>query len=523
MLPAFALAEAYKSRFKDGFVCVGGPHIPYITDALRRCPRPFEWVDAFVPGEGELPLAGICRSVTEGRDASRVKGLFARRNGEVVCTGPQEVVALDSLPPPDFSGFEPKTYLANGGSVGLAFARGCSWSRCAFCTQFVSYDGYRAMSQERIAEHVVAVTRRYQIRTISLNDENVTPARLREFGEVVRATAPGLRWMALARLSPKLADTELARELADSGCAMLSLGLESADQDVLNLNRKGISVQSLPAILRTLNDAGIWTHVFLIFGLPGESGASAVRTIRFAHENLGALDSLSPTTFRLERHSAVWAEPQSFGIVPAEVPGDWCNSAISFDTTASIRPGEAYAFVEYLIQSLLGQRQCPIEQGELNGQYILQLLAQLGVSGLRAAMEDRATMTSAARDALTADNTLFQRWLGHPSAASLLAGSGGNEKVLLTNPGRGVYLAVNRTGLTILKLRSLGLPLEDIKKLCALSGGPPDADNAEREWQVDTFNLLVLISRLVQEALGDPAGAAMALQKSAPGSPLPPT
>jgi anaerobic magnesium-protoporphyrin IX monomethyl ester cyclase len=504
MLPALVLARAYKSRAKDAFVCIGGPHIPYITDALKHCSKPFDWVDAFVVGEGELPLSQICHSHTAGRDTSRIKGLHLRRGDQVIFTGYQEMISLDELPPPDFAGFEPDSYLANDGSLCLTFARGCSWSRCAFCTQFVSYDGYRAMSSERVAEHLTALTRRYRLRTVSLNDENVTPERLRDFGAIVRQTSPDLRWMALARLSPKLSDANLARELSDSGCTMLSLGLESADQSVLNLNRKGISARSVPSILRNLNDAGIWTHIFLIFGLPGETYDSAVRTIRFIHDNLDAIDSFSPTTFRLERHSTVLQRPGDFGIISSNVPPDWCSSPIPFDTTTWTRPGEAFVFVEHLIQSLVGHRQCSIEQGDLNGQYILQMLGRMGTERIRDEMRNRADMTAAARDALTADDALFQRWLSTPPARILQSESNGQE-VILSIPSRGVFLSVNNAGLAILKLRSLGLPLEEIKKLCCLPAGRPVEDDAEREWQVDTFNLLVLISRLIQESFSEEA------------------
>ncbi|MBI4321697.1 MAG: B12-binding domain-containing radical SAM protein [Chloroflexi bacterium] len=500
LLPALVLARAYKSRAKDAFVCIGGPHIPYITDALQDYSKPFDWVDAFVVGEGELPLSGICRNVIADRDIFSIKGLYLRRGDRVIFTGCQDPISLDELPPPDFTGFEPDSYLANDGSICLTFARGCSWSRCAFCTQFVSYDGYRTMSSERVAEHLSALTGRYSLRTISLNDENVTPERLRDFASIVRRNSTDLRWMALARLSPKLADANLARKLFDSGCRMLSMGLESADQGVLKLNKKGVSVRSVPSILRNLNGAGIWTHIFIILGLPGETSDSAVRTIRFIHRNLDFIDSFSPTTFRLERHSTVWQRPSDFGIVPAEVPADWCSISIPFDTTTWTRPGEAFVFTEFLIQSLLGYRQCSIEQGDLNGQYLLQMLDRMGAEGLREEMRKRARMTAAARDALMWDDARFQEWLRCPSARRLQSDANGHG-VLFSIPSRSLFLSINSTGQMILKLRSLGLSLEKIKKMCHLpAGGSVDA-GTEQEWRVDTFNLLLLVSRLIQESL----------------------
>jgi hypothetical protein len=497
---ALLLAQTFKTHSRDTFVCIGGPYIPYIVDALPYCRQPFDWVDAFVTGEGELPLVQICHTALTRGDMADIKGLHLRRDDGVVYTGEQGMVALDELPPPDFTNFEPETYLNNDGSLCLTFARGCSWSQCTFCTQFITFNGYRVMSAGKVAEHLEAVTRRYPLKTISLNDENVIPERLREIGAVIRRIAPSVRWMTLSRLSPQLADAALVRELADSGCVMLSLGLESADQNVLNLNRKGITVASMPAILQTLHQAGIWVHVFLILGLPGETRDSALRTIRFVHDHIDLIDSLSPTTFRLERHSAIWRHPHDFGIIPEAVPDDWCAEGIPFETEKWLGRSESLIFIEYLIQSLIGLRQCPIEQADLNGQYLMQLLERLGTVGVRAEMAKRAQMSAAAQDALSSNQALFQQWMTSAVFQQLAVNTNGQD-LLLSLPARSIFLFLNYTGQKILKLRSVGLSLEEIKQsyrhlICA-----SDEDDIEQGWRIDTFSLLVLASRLMQESL----------------------
>ncbi len=431
-------------------------------------------------------------------DVTGIRGLHLRRDGRMVFTGDQEVVAMDDLPPPDFTNFEPETYPTNDGAVCLTFARGCSWSKCAFCTQFITFSGYRTMSDEKVAEHIAAVTRRHRIRTISLNDENVTPERLRAFGAIVGRTAPGVKWMTLARLSPALADRALAGELAASGCVMLSLGLESADQKVLNLNRKGIAVQAMPAILRSLHRAGIWVHVFVIFGLPGETSASALRTIGFIHDHLDMIDSVSPTVFRLERHSAIWQDPPAFDVVCDPVPDDWCAVEMPCDTKKWMTRGESLIFIEYMIHSLVGRRQCPIEQGDLNGQYLIQLLERRGTAHLRTEMETRAGRSAAAGKALIADDALFREWMQTPVFATL-ASHTGTRDVLLSLPANGIFLFLNYTGQRVLKLRSLGLPLDDIQKAYRRLVSAAVEDDVEMEWKIDTFILLLLTSRIIQD------------------------
>ena len=63
------------------------------------------------------------------------------------------------------------------------------------------------------------------------------------------------------------------------------------------------------------------------------------------------------------------------------------------------------------------------------------------------------------------------------------------------------FFFVNYTGQKILKLRSVGLSLEEIKQSYRHLIGASEEDDIEHGWRIDTFSLLVLASRLMQESL----------------------
>jgi anaerobic magnesium-protoporphyrin IX monomethyl ester cyclase len=500
LAPALLIARMFKAHAPMTFVCVGGPQVPYIAAALAQYHRPFDWVDAFVPGEGELPLADLTLAIREGRDPSTVRGLLVLRGQSVLSTGEPGRVDIAKLPVPDFTDFEPWRYIGNDLCLPLTFSRGCSWGRCSFCTQHICFDGYRAMAPKQIEDQIGSIMDRFGIRSLAINDENLTPGRLRDLAEIAGTSFPNVRWQALARLAPELADPELARELAESGCVMLSMGLESGDQGVLDTNRKGIRVEQVPSILRALHEAGIWLNVFLIFGLPGETPETAMHTVEFVQANLPHFDSLSPTVFRVERGSPIAVAPERFGIVLTDVPLDHCDSEIPVSNSPWLTKPEAMVCVEGLINGLLGAPQCPIEQADLNGQFVLQMLADVGIEALRAEMQARADATDAAADLIEYSTEAYREWWGHIEAEARAPDDAGETRVILSLPDRGTFFTLTPHERLLFRLRALGPNLDDLQRGFGMLL-EDEVERARMQWGVTASVILLLSSRLPQESL----------------------
>lgn len=498
LLPALYLARIVKKKSPSTIVCVGGPQIPYVVPALEACPDPFEWVDTFVVGEGELPLSDLLSAVRAGKDFDTIAGLYIYRERIVKHIHGTRTLDITTLPPPDFEGFEPTSYIANDGTIALTFARGCSWGRCAFCSQHACFDGYRAMDKDQAALHIKTLLEHYPIKTIHFNDENITPKRLIELGSIIQKHSPDIMWQALARFSPTLEDPEVARKLVEKGCRMLCLGLESGDQSVLNYNRKGIRTQVANRVMRNLHDAGIWVHIFLIFGLPGETRESAMNTLVMMDQNQGSFDSISPTIFRLERLSPIAENPSQYGIITGTIPDDHCDAALPAESDLWMGKAEAMVFLEFLIQQLLGSAACPVEQSDLKGQILIDLLAQYGVHGLRQIMVERGRQTQDAKGALEFEEILFQRcW----EKLCQFGDNGTSAKsLIMALPERGLYVPLHDNQRTWLQLRSLGLPLETIMEKWGSIGGDSE-ERIEFDWNIEVFLLSILGSRIFQETL----------------------
>ena len=63
------------------------------------------------------------------------------------------------------------------------------------------------------------------------------------------------------------------------GCKEIDYGLESLDQNVLEIAKKGISTEDAYRIFSETTNSGIRCHVNLMIGLPGETAKTATTTV----------------------------------------------------------------------------------------------------------------------------------------------------------------------------------------------------------------------------------------------------
>ncbi len=80
---------------------------------------------------------------------------------------------------------------------------------------------------------------------------------------------------------------------------MLKLGVESGDQKVLGKMNKGTRVETVSQVLVNLRRAGIATYVYLLFGTPQETYASAQKTLNFTLKHHREITFLNLAIFNM--------------------------------------------------------------------------------------------------------------------------------------------------------------------------------------------------------------------------------
>ncbi|RJQ82207.1 MAG: radical SAM protein [Desulfobacteraceae bacterium] len=234
-------------------------------------------VDLFITGShGEDILCRALEHIKNGRETRDLPNT-AWITDEGYRFGPQIDDSQMTDHPIDWRSL-PEQFFSSG-VVPLQSSNGCPYN-CAFCT-FVKNNRRPSVKplEELIGE--MKQVRSRGIRYIWFVDDNFRLGK-GDLEEVCRRMIEedmGLRWMTFMRAGTlDQMDINLLRR---AGCIEVQLGLESADAQVLrNMNKKA-APELYDRVLNKVLSAGIACSCYLIFGFPGETDESAMRTIDF--------------------------------------------------------------------------------------------------------------------------------------------------------------------------------------------------------------------------------------------------
>jgi hypothetical protein len=265
-LTTFAMIGFLRRTFPGIRILLGGG---LVTSWMRRpsWKNPFAGlVDGMIAGPGEVPLLVLLGKEHDG--------------------GPDR---------PDLEGFPLADYLSPGTVLPYSASSGCWWRRCSFCPERAEGNLYRPVPPAQVTADLRTLIAETGPVLVHLLDNALSPALL----DALAADPPGAPWYGFARIATRLADSGFCRQLRDSGCVMLKMGLESGDPEVLDALNKGIDLETASAVLKSLKAAGIATYVYLLFGTPAETPEAARRTLAFTVEHAGEIDFLNLAIFNL--------------------------------------------------------------------------------------------------------------------------------------------------------------------------------------------------------------------------------
>ena len=238
--------------------------------------------DYAVYGEGEITNVELLSALDKGMPIENVMGIYYRStdgNNLVIKNTKMrpEIDDLDSLPMPDYEGlmldellkYAPKKYLT------LSTGRSCIFN-CTFCFH-TSGKKYRQRSLDNFFKELDYVVNKYGIDNIYITDEMFAYDKKRLYDFCNRIKKYSILWAVQLRVD--IITKELIEILKDSGCIILSLGLESADDNVLKSMRKGITRSQIENALKLCYELGIDAHGAFIFGDIAEDRISVKNTI----------------------------------------------------------------------------------------------------------------------------------------------------------------------------------------------------------------------------------------------------
>ncbi len=283
------VVEAAKRVNGDIVTIVGGGIVSGDPEPAMEA---LEYADFGVIGEGEETMCELCRTLERGGDLSEIDGLIYKNGNGLVATNPRkECEDLDSIPWPDYQGFDLDKYLASTSpgisglnrhnTIFMLASRSCPYN-CTFCFH-TSGKKYRQRSLDKFFAELDYMVSQYDITFVCMADELFAQkiARVKEFCERIKRY--GIGWWAQFRVDN--ITVELLNVLKGSGCQVMSFGLESADNRVLKSMRKHTTVEQIEHALKLVYDSAISLEGAFIFGDVAETVETAENTLKWWREH----------------------------------------------------------------------------------------------------------------------------------------------------------------------------------------------------------------------------------------------
>jgi radical SAM superfamily enzyme YgiQ (UPF0313 family) len=285
--PAYSIARDFCAEVRGALpglpIVIGGPHIS--GTGAEELDAPFDYA---LLGESELSLPTLADAVMGEAGVEEVPGLVYRSAGGLRRTdrGPF-IDDLDRIPFPLRGLLDPAHYATFVPGRGLRRAttitasRGCPF-QCVFCSAHVILGKkFRLRSVGNILEEIEEARRRWRISHFYFNDSTLTLMRdwILSLCEQIRRKGLDITWEGMTRVNA--IDRELLKALKGAGFVRLSLGIESGDQRILDVMKKGVTVEEIRAAYRLCREEGIETESFAMLGLPGETRETIRRTAWF--------------------------------------------------------------------------------------------------------------------------------------------------------------------------------------------------------------------------------------------------
>ena len=319
---ALALAKRLKAKAPEVFIEFGGANCQDIMgiETLRQ----FPFIDAVMSGEGDQIFPEFVRRVLEKKPVLDLPGVHTHENIDLTSEqsnlNAPTLHNIDTLPFPDYDDYFSEweslpPHLTENYQPRLLFetSRGCWWGErqhCTFCGLNGMEMAYRSKSANRALDELVYLTNRYPGYPLTVVDNILDMKYFKDLIPEIAARKLNLELFYEVKANLKKEQLYLLRE---AGITMIQPGIESFNNRVLKLMRKGVTGLQNIQLLKWCKELGLNPFWNLLWGFPGEMPEDYTRMAQM----IPLLSHLKPPeageTIRLNRFSPHFDHSEQFG------------------------------------------------------------------------------------------------------------------------------------------------------------------------------------------------------------------
>jgi anaerobic magnesium-protoporphyrin IX monomethyl ester cyclase len=260
-----------------------GIHVGSLPEESFKMARELDFI---VRGEPEATISDLADALAAGRGPEGVAGLSFRQNGTIQHAADRGFIPnLDDMPFPAWDLVDLDNYklpFSGRRFLMVTTARGCPYD-CVYCVA-QSYYGrkVRARKPAKIVDELEFLQEKYGVKDFFFWSESFTIIKtaIKELCREIMRRNLKIRWVCNSRVDN--IDLELLELMKEAGCWMISYGVESGEQAILDAIKKDITIEQIREAIRLTRKVGFQIAGHFVLGLPGETANSLRKTYDFA-------------------------------------------------------------------------------------------------------------------------------------------------------------------------------------------------------------------------------------------------
>jgi len=261
-------------------IILGGPHVIIFPNETIKNKE----IDFLVLGEGEGAIKPLLANINNPKELKNIRGLVFKEEGAIINTGRADFIErLDDLPFPARYLAPYKKYfsvLSSRRPVTTMFtSRGCPF-QCLFCDRPQLGKIFRARSAKNVVDEMEECAE-MGIQEIFIYDDTfgVDRQRVLDICKEIKKREVSIAWDIRTRVNT--VDREVLEALKEAKCQRIHYGVEAGTQKILNILRKGITLEQVEKAFKTTKEVGIQTAAYFMIGSPTETREDILQTIKF--------------------------------------------------------------------------------------------------------------------------------------------------------------------------------------------------------------------------------------------------
>ena len=221
-------------------------------------------------------------------DMNEIEGITYQIDNKIVATKNRKLPDnLDYLPIPDRDLIDNSLYVrpdTNQPQTIIKVSKGCP-NNCIFCLAApLNGKNVRYRSVELVIEEIKECIEKYNIKDFIFWSDLFTADKNWVKSLCNKIITENIKINFFANTRADTLDLETLKLMKKAGCDLVSMGIESGSQEILDKIGKAITIEQIKEAVKLINKAKIQVYAYYVIGLPWETKETIEKTYKLAKE-----------------------------------------------------------------------------------------------------------------------------------------------------------------------------------------------------------------------------------------------